>query len=212
MGSRGLKNWNSKIVRKIRASLYLTEFQKGVLLGKILGDGSLIATLTGKNYRLQVEQKAEHKDYVFWIADIFKSWVLTQPKYLSRHKSFRFRTISHPELTDYRHLFYPAEVKIIPMNIKEIFVNPVSLAVWFMDDGGLSTSKKTITISTHSFSREDNRRLINCLKYNFNLQFNLNWDSKGCRLYLPVNQVGKFKSIINPYIHSDMKYKLPLTP
>jgi hypothetical protein len=212
VGSRGIKNWNSKIVRNIRNGLNLTEIQKGVLVGKILGDGSLISTLTGKSYRLQVEQKAEHKDYVFWTAKIFEDWVLTQPKYLEQHQSFRFRTVSHPQMTEYRKIFYPVKKKIIPLNIKEIFVDPISLAVWFMDDGSLSTSKKTITISTHSFSRDENRLLIDCLKSNFDLQCNLNWDSKGSRLYIPVGNINKFKELVFPYMHPNMIYKLPLTP
>jgi hypothetical protein len=212
VGSRGIKNWNSKIVRNIRDDLDLTEIQKGVLLGKILGDGSLISTLTGKSYRLQVEQRAEHKDYVLWSAKIFSRWVLTQPKYLKQHQSFRFRTVSHPQLTEYRKIFYPVKKKIIPLNIKEIFVDPISLAVWFMDDGALSSSKKTVTISTHSFSRDENMLLIDCLKDNFNLQVNLNWDGKGHRLYVPVSSIKKFKELVSPYMHPDMVYKLPLTP
>jgi hypothetical protein len=212
VGSRGIKNWNSKIVRKIRDNLSLTETQRGVILGKILGDGSLVSTLTGKSFRLQVEQKAEHKDYVFWAAEIFEGWVLTQPKYLAQHQSFRFRTVSHPQITQYRKTFYPVKKKTIPLNIKEIFVHPISLAVWFMDDGALSSSKKTVTISTHSFSRDENMLLIDCLKDNFNLKVNLNWDSKGNRLYVPVGSIDKFKEIVFPYMHPCMVYKLPLTP
>lgn len=212
MGSRGIKNWNSKIVRNIRDSLNLTEIQKGVLVGKILGDGSLISTLTGKSYRLQIEQKAEHKDYVLWTAKVFGDWVLTQPKYLAQHQSFRFRTLSHSQMAELRRIFYPVKKKIIPLTIKEIFVHPVSLAVWFMDDGSLSTSKKTVTISTHSFSRDENNLLVDCLRCNFNLQVNLNYDSKGYRLYIPVNSISRFKKLVIPYIHPVMMYKLPLTP
>ena len=212
MGSRGIKNWNSKIVREIRKNLKLTELQRDFLVGKILGDGSLISTLTGKSFRLQVEQKAEHKDYVFWAAEIFENWVLTQPKYLAQHQSFRFRTIAHPQMTELRKTFYPVKRKIIPPNIKEIFVHPISLAVWFMDDGALSSSKKTVTISTHSFTKDENQLLIDCLKDNFNLKVNLNWDSKGNRLYVPVGSIKKFKEIVSPYMHPLMVYKLPLTP
>lgn len=212
MGSRDIKNWNSKIVRDIRDNISLTEIQEGVLVGKILGDGSLISTLTGKSFRLQVEQKAEHKDYVFWAAEIFKDWVLTQPKYLAQHQSFRFRTISHPQITRFRNIFYPAKRKTIPKNIKEIFVHPISLAVWFMDDGALSSSKKTVTISTHSFSKDENNLLIDCLRDNFDLKINLNWDNKGNRLYIPVGEVKKFKELVSSYVHPCMVYKLPLTP
>lgn len=212
MGSRGKLNWNSKETRELRKKLKLSELQTQVLIGKILGDGSLVSTITGKSYKLQIEQSIKHKEYVEWTAKIFKKWLLSAPKLLERNNSWRFRTISHPEFTEFRKIFYRNKRKIIPDNINEFLVHPISLAVWFMDDGSLATNKSAVTISTHSFTRDENKKLIECLKANFGLQANLNWDGKGSRLYIPVSSIARFKNLVNPYILEIMKYKIPLTP
>ena len=212
VGSRGKLNWNSKETREIRNRLKFSKIQKKVLIGKILGDGSLVATLTGKSYKLQVEHKLAHKDYVDWTASIFKSWLLSPPKILKKHNSWRFRTISHPEITEFQKIFYRKGKKIIPVNIISLLDHPISLAVWFMDDGGLHTKKRAVTISTHNFTKAENNLLIDCLKSNFKLKVNLNWDGKGSRLYIPVKSIGRFKKLVNPYILPVMKYKIPLTP
>ena len=212
MGSRGSRNWNSKKVRDLRDKLRLSDLQKSVLVGKILGDGSLMPTLTGKSYRLQVEHQLKQEEYVAWTADIFKDWVISGLRYSERNRSVRFRTISHPEITMMRKLFYLGKRKIIPKNIRKLLTHPLSIAVWFMDDGGVSSSKRAVTISTHCFSKKDNKIIIDCLKKNFGIQANLNWDGKGSRLYIPVNNIAKFKQLVAPYILPSMQYKLPLTP
>lgn len=212
MGSQGRQNWNSKAVRELRQKLKLSDWQKSVLIGKILGDGSLVPTFTGKNFRLKIEQQVKHREYVEWTEQIFHSWVISGIKFIASNNSLGFRTISHPELTMFRNKFYTDHKKIIPADLKTILTHPVSLAVWFMDDGGLSTSKKAVTISTHCYSKNDNYALIECLKENFGIQINLNWDGKGNRLYFPVNTAAKFKQIVQPYILPLMRYKLPLTP
>ena len=81
-----------------------------------------------------------------------------------------------------------------------------------MDDGSLSYSRKTMTISSHSFSKSENLLLIEALKKNFNLEANLNWDGKGYRLYFPVSTAESLVKIISPFVLPVMRYKLPLTP
>ncbi len=211
MGSQG-RNWNSKKVIELRKNLKFSKFQKDVLVGKILGDASLVATITGKSYRLQVEQGIRQEKYVFWLAEIFQKWIISQPKFMKKHNSYRFRTISHPQISEFRKIFYPNRKKIIPSDINKLLNHPIGLAVWFMDDGGLSTSGRAITISTHSFTKTENNLLIECLNANFGLKVNLNWDGKGFRLYFPVKEIPKFRKIVSSYILPEMKYKIPLTP
>lgn len=211
MGSRG-RHWNSKATRELRKNLKFSKTQKQILVGKILGDGSLIATVTERSYRLQVEHSTKQKEYVDWTAQVFQDWILSPPKFLERHNSYRFRTISHSEITEFRKIFYPIGKKIVPPNIYELLSHPIGLAVWFMDDGGLSTAKSAVTISTHSFTEAENNLLIDCLKKKFQLKANLNWDGKGHRLYIPVKEIPRFKELVSPYVLPMMKYKLPLTP
>lgn len=211
MGSQGRKG-NSKAIRELRDSLKLSSIQKKILAGKILGDGSLVPTITGRSYKLQVEHCLKQKEYVDWLAEVFPRWLLSPPKILEQHHSYRFRTIAHPDITELHEIFYRDGKKIVPLDIVELLDHPIGLAVWFMDDGGLSSAKSAVTLSTHSFTEAENNLLIDCLKTNFKLQANLNWDGKGFRLYIPVRAITRFKALVNPYILPMMKYKIPLTP
>lgn len=212
VGSREIRHWNSKDIRRLRNSLSLSDIQKCVLVGKILGDGSIISNIAKSNYRLQVEQKRDHKEYVEWLVDIFYDWVLSPPRYMPTHRSWKFRTISHKEFTFFRNLFYKGKKKILPENMEKLLTHPIGLAVWYMDDGSLSSTKKALTLSTHNFSFKENEMLAQCLSKNFDLQANINYDGKGCRLYIPVNNAKHFRDLVDPYILPVMRYKIPLTP
>ena len=212
VGSRGNLRWNTKEVREIRRRLKLSKIQKAVLIGLILGDGCLAENFWKKHFRLKIEQSDRHKEYIFWLYSTFKNWSLSGPKYLKERNAWRFYTLSHPEITKLRKIFYREKKKIIPVNIEEFFTYPISLAVWFMDDGGVKSDKTNPTISSYSFSGEENERLIKCLQKNFNLKVNLNWDGNGCRLYIPKGNIKRFLNLVSPYILPSMKYKFPLTP
>lgn len=212
MGSRGNLHWNTKAVREIRKKLKFSEIQKIVLIGLILGDGCLSENMWKKSYRLQIEQENAKYDYVFWLYKIFEKWVLSPPKYLQGHRSWRFRTISHPEITEFHRIFYRHRKKIIPINIEKILTSPISLAVWFMDDGNGRKDARVYGISTHAFSRKENKFLIQCLGKNFGLKCKIHCDGKDNRIYIPRESADKFEKLILPHIIPSMKYKFPLTP
>src|SRR3989344_6396114 len=124
-------NTNSTFHRELRKRLFLTELQRKVLLGALMGDGCLIENSSKSNYRLQIEHSIREKDYVFWKYEVFKNFVLTPPRYLSRTNSWKFRTVSFAGFTEFQRMFYQERRKILPANIQ--FLNdPVTIAVWFM--------------------------------------------------------------------------------
>ena len=203
---------NSVAIRNRRSTLALTDEQKQLIIGTLLGDGSLIVNSWGKHYRLQIEHQVAHEEYVQWKYQKFYDWVLSPPKMLGRTQSVKFRTMSHPELTALHALFYPEHRKVIPLNINELLRSPIALAVWFMDDGAYK-SRNTFTISTHCFvKRSEQYQLIQCLKANFGLHASLHNDGKGHRLYIPSQSGKKFKDIIRPYMVDCMRYKIGMTP
>jgi len=57
---------NSREIRSLRDSLRLSERQRKILTGSLLGDGCLVPNWRKKHYRLQIEQNESHKAYVFW--------------------------------------------------------------------------------------------------------------------------------------------------
>ncbi|MCD6528605.1 hypothetical protein J7K44_03165 [bacterium] len=216
MGSRrSLQNWNTREVRKLRKRLAFSRIQKAVLIGLILGDGAIVENVAKKNYRLQIEQGKDRKEYVFWLYRIFKKWVLKPPQYDQKRNSWRFRTISHPEITRYRKIFYHNGRKIIPSDIDNYLTDPLTLAVWFMDDGGKMRDKKREygnLFNVQQFSLEEVRRLQKVLERKFGLFTTLQWNNSGYRLYLGKKRCQKFNKLIGSYINPIFRYKLLLTP
>lgn len=199
----------SREIRKMRQTLkYLTPIQKNVLIGTILGDGCLVVNVGKENYRLQVEQGAKQKEYVLWKYHIFKEWTVGEPKFQQRNCSWKFRTISHPIFNGFRNLFYDGKTKIIPNNIESILNKPISLAVWFMDDG-LRKGKNGFSVCVHSFKTNNIEKLQNSLYRNFGLSTNKHWDGKGNLLYFPVSQKDNLRHILDGLILPEFRYKFP---
>lgn len=198
----------SKAIRKLQKRSKLTSFQKEVLIGTLLGDGSLEANAYGKNFRLKIEHEKRHESYVEWKYHVFREWSLSKPKFQQRTNSWRFRTISHPILRRFQKLFYKDRKKIVPMKIGQILTSPVSLAVWFMDDGALGPKRKGITLNTQSFTKKENERLREWLARNFSLETSLHKDKKSWRIYIFPRSVSKFVKLTKEMILPEFKYKL----
>jgi len=218
VGSCETKYWQKKWI-PIKKSLILTSKQKAVIIGSLLGDGTMRIGKGAKNANLKTEHGLEQKKYVEWKYHILKSFVFTKPKISYRNeenggkypKSWWFRTIRHPILTEIYKQFYLGEGyrngrKIIPLNIKNDFT-PLVLAVWIMDDG--SYSRGIIDISTYSFSLQEIYYLQECLKEKFKIEATFYKDrDKGYRMYCRKKETNKLISIIYPYIIPSMMYKI----
>ena len=203
---------NSKLVRELRKKLSLTSIQRTVLIGSILGDGCLLGGDIGRvNYRLQIAHSVKQKDYLYWKYKVFHGWTLSTPHYVRSNNSWRFRTMSHPELTAFQTLFYQDRKKIIPRNISELLTDPLALAIWFMDDGA-KMKNHGIILNTQSFSIRENALLQNTLLENFNIPSTTHKDKNKVRLYIGYRFIDEFIRIVNPFILPSLKYKLPIAP
>jgi len=110
----------------------LSKVQQQLILGSVLGDGYLRKKV---NAHLQITHSAKQKSYVDWKYNILKNIVITPPKFYKGNGSrvgYRFFTKSIPELTDFYDKFYQSGRKAVPKNL---ILSPLSLAVWYMDDG-----------------------------------------------------------------------------
>lgn len=199
--------WSKKI-RELQEKLRLSLLQKEVLIGTLLGDGHLASNAYGKNYRLQIVHMDKHKGYVDWKYKIFEDWCLSKPKFQKMTNSWRFRTISHPDFTEFQKLFYSNKNKILPEELDKILNSPITLAVWFMDDGALGPGREGLTLNTQSFTKKENRKLMECLKINFGLKTSLHRDKGKWRLYILSASAPKFKLMIDEFVLPEFKYKL----
>lgn len=202
---------NSSRIRILRNNFLLSPYQKSVLTGTLLGDGSLFSDGWSKNYRLQIVQGDIQKDYLFWKFEVFRNCCSSEPSYQEGNRSWRIRTISHVEFNPYAEIFYRNNKKVIIPDILEK-LEPLSLAIWFMDDGSFRDTG--YILNTQSFTYEENQCLRMCLINKFFLEdVSIQKDRKWWRLYIYKNSKEKFRELVRPYIIPSMIYKLHiLTP
>lgn len=109
-------------------------------------------------------------------------------------------------------MFYRNKVKFIPENICQILKSPLSLAVWFMDDGGRRNDSYGLFLNTLSFTKREQEMLIECLKRYFSLESRIHWVQDGYRIYIPSKESEKFCRTVYPYMIPSMYYKLSFDP
>jgi len=184
----------------------LTEEQKSILIGCLLGDGSLRRK---QNTLLEVNHSSKQRDYVFWLYSKFKECVSTPPKIrvngLNR-TSYRFTTRSIDALNDFYENFYSKKLqKTLPRDLE---LNPLSLAVWFMDDG--SKSRNTVYMNTQQFNIQEQKYLLSLLDKHFTIRATLNKDKSYFRIRIRTDSMKIFRDLTSPYIIESMRCKLPL--
>ena len=187
-------------IRALKKKLRLSDYQKSIIIGGILGDIHLEPNWSKTNYKLSINQCVKQKSYVMWKYKIFNDWVLTKPKLKIQNNSFGFRTISHGDITELRNIFYQNGKKTIPNDIGKYLKNPVSLAVWFMDDGNAIIRNRKIYgyhLNTQSFDGKDNLKLIRAFKEKFGIKWSCEINHGKCRLrIMQKTERDKFASLI----------------
>lgn len=74
--------------------------------------------------------------------------------------------------------------KVVPEDIKDLLVDPISLAVWYLDDGTKRKDSEACRLATQGFSLEENKALADCLEANFAIEAKVEaWRVKGRELY-----------------------------
>lgn len=182
----------------------LTREQKSIITGCLLGDGAMRCKT---NALLEINHSIEQKDYVDWKYSKLKELVSTPPKSRQgngKRIAYRFTTRSLPELTGIYRQFFVDGQKTVP---KDLFLDPLGLAIWFMDDG--CKSYRAVYFNTQKFDLDVQRRLIDLLKDQFGLVSSLNKDKEYYRLRIAVQSVDLLKQFIVPHMIPELLYKLP---
>ena len=190
--------------------------QKAVLIGMILGDAYLQKT-GESNARIRLEHSEKQKDYLLWKASLFPEYFPGKPSYLKRfnrhydnsYRYIRWQSNASPEIGKFRKIFYRNGKKIIPINLVTLFIDPLSLAVWYMDDGYLYHRDKTIYIYLPEYLSTEQQLLLSTLKQNFGLVPILKRKKTGSWvLIFPVQETRKLLSLMSHFIIPEMKFKL----
>lgn len=189
---------------------------KNILVGSILGDGWLTkSSRIGAHWTIKYDDKS--LSYLEWLYSMLRQLF---PRGIRQKKNYHQHFIyskSSPEISEFRKVFYPNGVKIVPSQIKFLLTDPLSLAIWYMDDGSLDKRHKyhlNATIATFCFSYEDCALLANTLKENFGVEARVHKSTmrgkEQYRLYIVSSSMSRFIKIIQPYIQPCFLYKIAL--
>jgi hypothetical protein len=205
---------NSKAIEEYKARLHLTSRQRELLIGMILGDAHLEKPSMRPVARLKIEHATRQMEYVQWKYSEWREWILTPPRI--RNKKNRlgttsnnvgFTTVSHSELETYRSWFYDGRRKKVPSNL---FLSPLSLAVWFMDDGSRKSREcRGLYLNTQAYSPAEIEILQVVLQRDLSVHTTVRRQSDGLQIYVPSDEVPHFVHIVQPYMIATMRYKLP---
>jgi hypothetical protein len=112
----------------------LTQLQRSLILGSILGDGYIHQMPGRRDAFLEVNHSILAKEYVDRKYYILQNITNSGPKCRQGNGAriaYRFITRQHPEITEmYKQFYIGGEKRII-----EFALDPMTVAVWFMDDG-----------------------------------------------------------------------------
>ena len=205
----------SKEIENLKKGIKLTKIQRSIVIGLILGDGHLETQNGGRTYRLKIEHSIKQKDYVDWLYGKLKNITVSKPKLKEKklkgreYKSYWFTTYSLGLFRFYGQQFYSNGKKIIPKIIAKL-LDPLAMAVWFMDDGSFKSNRhRTFIIHALGYSKADLLQVKQSFKEKFDIDVGLH-RQKGnkFRLYIFSESASKFRKLVELYIIPTLRYKL----
>jgi len=188
-----------------------TERQRSIVVGCVLGDACLHPNWSSTNYTLKITRSEKQKAYIDWQHEQLKPFVLTAPRWYEKTHSYTLRTISHSDLTSLYREFYPEGKKILPDRIKEYIQDPLTLALWFMDDGNVKLNHGAIggyNINTQSFTEEENDTIAQCFVDLFGIQARVERNKGYFRIGIYASKSRSiFREMIQAHVIPSMQYK-----
>lgn len=187
---------------------------EAILIGSLLGDANMHSK--GNHHRVLFKHGQSQKVLIYWKRQEFDSITGMQVNHFRQvvkgqeYGFCQFATLTHPEFSRFYKLFYVRRHKIVPNNISSLLKDPLSLAVWIMDDG--ARDNVGLTLQTHSFSTRGVERLRRALKLNFNLYTNSRKNRGSFIIYFPKSEIPRLWNLVGNYMLPEYRYKFPLTP
>lgn len=214
-----IKDFNiGDVVYTTKHGIALTEEQKAIIVGMILGDGSICRSKY--NTCIEWSQKKDHEEYVDYLLLLLSNVLNKQEKiYTSGYgtKMIRARTINSFDIDSLVDEITKDTNLKFNENIVKYF-SPLSLCVLYLDDGSLCHSDKQrdrAIISVCDYTDEECNIILKCLnKFGINgvlssSQKIKNKDKLYNSIRLNTKDAYKMFELISDYVPDCMRYKLP---
>lgn len=194
----------------LRSELGLTPIQNSVLTGKLLGDGSLVRS-PSRSWAIEFGHTEKDSEYVHWtlraLGDIGHKKVGSRTSGYGSNIITGRSSFCNEIYEGFSH-WWDNGRKVVPKNL---CLDPIALAFWYMDDGSLSHSEgqeDRATIATSGFSRDDHDILLRELG-SLGIAAVV-FESRGhLALRFGSDDAEKLFLLVAPYIPGCMQRKLP---
>jgi recombination protein RecA len=195
---------------------YLSEFQWEGILGGLMGDGALSPTRSGHGARYRFGHGSKQAAYGDWKASLLANIHVSRS---TNDAGTVFHDVQPlPELAEIRQAVYIDGKKVFSHDyLKQL--TPLSLAIWYMDDGSFSLRAKGLQERTRDGSGRSEicieameattrQRLADYLADTWGIRPKLIVSGGKAVLQFPKDETAKLHALIAPFVHPSMEYKL----
>ena len=181
----------------------ITDWQKQIIFGTVLGGSSIVKPKGGRNSYLSMRGKD-----AYWME--YKSQELhnlaSPTPFLieNENKYFRWHSLCYPEFNEYHDLFYADGKKKVEMEILNQ-LRDIGLAIWFLEGG--KVEKNTVVFNTNAF-RQEGTELI-CRYFNeIDIKAKPQFKKTSCRVVLVPVASKRFVQVIGHRVPAFMVHRL----
>ncbi len=195
---------------------HLSGFQWEVLLGGLMGDSALSPSQGEHAARLRWGHGIKQAEYGDWKASLFDNVGVCRT---TNAKGAVFHDVQPlPELAELRESVYVGGKKVFGWDyLKRL--TPLSLAVWYMDDGGFTLRSKGLQQRTEGGSGRSEicveamdpttrERVRDHLADTWGIEAKLVERGGKAILHFPTAETAKLHALVAPFVHPSMDYKL----
>jgi hypothetical protein len=193
-----------------------------ILIGIMLGDGSLFRSSPTANVRFEMSFGQKYEEFSLFLGNLFKEYMSNPVKALKIkgktkiYINYRLKTKSLPIFKQYYEMFYEFDKdlnkykKIIPKNIGEL-MNPIILAYLIMTDGNFDKGRNRVRIYTNSYNKKEVENLAKAINIKFNIYVGVLHDRKNqWILTIGAKNLDLLRDIVSKYFHNSMLYRIGL--
>jgi len=195
---------------------HLSAFQWEALLGMLMGDGALSPTRSGHGARLRWGHGARQTAYAGWKASLFANMHVSRSTNAKEAVFFDVQPL--PELAELREAVYVGGKKVLSHDYLK-HLTPLSLALWYLDDGSFALRSKGLQrrtaggsgraeICVEAMEPTSRHRLAEYLADTWGIRPKLIVRSGKAILQFPTAETAKLHALIAPFVHPSMEYKL----
>jgi recombination protein RecA len=195
----------------------LSAFQWQVVRGGLMGDGALSPTRSGGGARFRFGHGAEQVDYGDWKASLFAN--IDKSRSVRKNDGAVFYDLTPlPELAELRRSVYQDGKKVFDEDFLKS-LTPLSLAVWYMDDGTFTLRAKGVQVRTQDGSGRaeicveamaptTRLRLAEHLQDTWGITPRLVSKAGKAVFVFSKDETAKLHALIAPFVHPSMEHKL----